>query len=125
MKALEITTETQMRSYRVTLRSTVTVEVEVDAKTVEEARAKAFGWSPREGQQEPIGGYWLHNGDTDEDDYIVDDGEMYWEIVNSEPIDIDEVIVLKDDEDDEEAVQQVSLHDEMTLADGKPDACLA
>ncbi len=81
------------KPYRVTLRSVVTVEVDVDATTEDEARAKAFAWNGDypEGFSS-IGNYYLG------EDCLFDSGEMYWETRNVENEDIVEVFELVQDD---------------------------
>jgi len=86
------------KPYRVTLRSVVTVEVDVDATTEDEAWAKAFEWNgdyPRGISK--IGSYWL------EDELLFDGGDMSWEIQNIEDKDIVEVLELEEDDHNDNA----------------------
>jgi hypothetical protein len=87
-----------MKPYRVTLRSVVTVDVEIDATTTEEARAKAFAWNTScvEGSK-TIGDYYL------DDDLLSDEGEMYWIIQDVETSEIVEVLELEAADRDEDA----------------------
>lgn len=82
----ESITQAEQRPFRVSLRNTVELDVEVEAATIEEARAKALEWYPYDGHQE-ISGYW--NGE----DFISEPSTMYWEIndVNFEIISVEEV----------------------------------
>jgi hypothetical protein len=81
------------KPYRITLRSVVKVNVEVDATSVREARGKVFSWT---------GDY--PKGFTTVGDYYVDnvplhdEGEMYWEIIAVDNEDFLEIVELKQDD---------------------------
>ena len=89
----------EKKPYRVTLRAVVTVEVDLDAMTKDEAESKAAGWDGGypEGCNR-IGDYWLG------EDCLFDDDDMVWAIQNVEVTDI--VDVLKLDHEDSDGVPE-------------------
>ena len=70
-----VTTQVEQRPFRVSVRNTVELDIEVEAATIEEARAKAkaFEWYPYNGHQE-ISGHWV--GDV----FVSEPSSLYWKI---------------------------------------------
>ena len=81
-----------LKSYKVTLRSTSQVEVELNAASVDEAEAKAFHWYDKGGSVGEFCGY--HIGD---DDHFVGEKYTLWWVVCCTDNEIRGVQVLKDD----------------------------
>jgi len=86
----------ETRPYCVELVARVWVEVEVDARSVEEARAKAWEWN--DGYR--IDGTVIGNYYVGEDE-LFDDEEMYWETQCVECEDIEDVRELHVEDFDE------------------------
>lgn len=61
--------------YKVTLRSIHDVEVELDAASVHEARAKAFEWRNNGDIDGEFSGYWKND-----DHYLREEYTLWWEI---------------------------------------------
>jgi hypothetical protein len=79
-------------AYRVTLKATVEVEIDVEANSETEARGKAFGWNSDFANGTCKSGIYTHEEGVD----TFDDTEMFWEITNAEPTEIVEVMPLED-----------------------------
>ncbi len=88
------------KTYKITLRSTVDVEVEVAADSIEEARAKAFEWhTSHEGVGEFDRYYIASNGDHIEEEFT-----LWWQVCDTD----NEIVKVEelecDDSDDEEHI---------------------
>lgn len=85
------------RPYRVQLEAQVLVSIEVYARSVSEARAKAFSWTgDYPSGVSVVGDYYV--GENEEPD--CDLGEMYWNIENVSPEDILNVVEFEQRETD-------------------------
>lgn len=82
------------KSYRVIVEATVKYEVEVDAGSDEEARAKARGWWPE-------GDGYCQPGDFDKEKACLfyQDDEMYWQIHDISDFSTLDVVEFEDDEE--------------------------
>lgn len=70
--------ETQ-KTYKVTLRSIVDVEVEVVADSIDEARQKAFEWRGNGDGVGEVTGYW-----NSENELVDEEFTLWWDVCNND-----------------------------------------
>jgi hypothetical protein len=83
------------KAYRVTLRTTYKIEVDVEAENESQARGKAYECSLLGVTGDSLIGSYFAFDDAGNSHFIVDDGELTWEVVDivgdSEVIEVEEL----------------------------------
>jgi len=83
------------RPYRIQLNAEIVVSVDVDARSEEEARAKAFSWTgDYPTGVSVVGHYYLGENASP----VYDDGKMHWSVEGVSPQDFLEVVELEENE---------------------------
>lgn len=98
------TEATKLETYSVSVQATVAVYLEVEAASVEEARAKAFEWRCYEDGPFTGTGYWIGN------DWHEERFEMETRVQDSEVVaflDVQKVMVYGDGEAEQEMLQAI------------------
>ena len=99
-----MTTETKTKkTYLVTKKMMIEVEIQVDANSPEDAQARAYEWNPNGGDWTEYRSYTSYVDDED-GELIFDDGDLFSTILNWECEEhVGEPEELKDEEEDNHA----------------------